>query len=154
MGFEELSHRKHTWVVQCRNTSNKCTPSPMDVLCDTTVLIYIKEKLDVFVAKIEESERPKVTGNSTQHTWPVQPVLCYWATTTGQTSTLTILYIYCTGVLKCPSLTPGSHSVYAVRTLRLTGKFIYRGNFWPFHFPLFSPQIHLISLYSNMRHEF
>ena len=45
------------------------------------------------------------------HLWLEVPVLCHWATTTGQLPALTILYMYCTGGTECFSHTPGSHSV-------------------------------------------
>ena len=36
-----------------------------------------EERLDVFEAKIEESEKASSAGNRTQDTWLVQPVLCH-----------------------------------------------------------------------------
>ena len=36
------------------------------------------------------------------HLWLEPPVLCHWATTTGQPPTLTILYVYCTGGTEMP----------------------------------------------------
>ena len=35
-----------------------------------------------YEVKIEESERPAITGSWTQDTWLKQPVLCHWATCT------------------------------------------------------------------------
>ena len=52
-----------------------------------------KENLDVFEAKIEEM----LNGWRLRDTWLVQLVLYHWATTNGKPSTLTILYMYCTG---------------------------------------------------------
>ena len=61
-------------------------------------------------------KRPAATGSWTQDTWLEPPVLCHWATATGQPPALTILYMYCTGGTECLSRTPGSHSVCAIRT--------------------------------------
>ena len=45
---------------------------------------------------------PAATGNRTQDTWLLQPVLRHWAMTTGQPPSLTILNIYCTGCTEVP----------------------------------------------------
>ena len=57
----------------------------------------------MYEAKVEESEkRPAATRSQTQDTWLEPPVLCHWATTTGQPPALTILYMYCTGGTEIP----------------------------------------------------
>ena len=51
-----------------------------------------KHKRDrCYDAKIEESEKAVSRRNRTQDIWLVQPVLCHWAMTTGQSPALTIL---------------------------------------------------------------
>ena len=60
------------------------------------------ENLDVLRRKQREVKRPAVAGNLTQDTWLVQPVLCHWATTTGQPPAPTILYMYCIGGIEMP----------------------------------------------------
>ena len=56
------------------------------------ILLYncfcFKESFKMLWGEMEESEKASVTGQSS---WLVQPVLCHWATTTGQPLTLTIL---------------------------------------------------------------
>ena len=78
------------------------------------LMLEIKE----YEAKIEESEKASRHRESNQgHLWLEPPLLCHWATTTGQPPTLTIFYMYCTGGTECLSHTPGSHSACTVRTL-------------------------------------
>ena len=59
------------------------------------ILLYncfcFKESFKMLWGEMEESEKASVTGQSS---WLVQPVLCHWATTTGQPLTLTILNTY------------------------------------------------------------
>ena len=71
-------------------------------------------------------EMAGATGNQTQDTWLVQPVLHHWATTTRQPSQSSICAAQV--VLKCLSCTPGSHSVYVVSWVQ----------FWLLAFSLFS----------------
>ena len=56
-----------------------------------------------YEAKREESEKAGSCQESNPgHIWLEPPVvLCHWAITAGQPTTLTILYIYCTGGTEC-----------------------------------------------------
>ena len=69
--------------------------------------IFKLKEFRCYEGKIEESEK----GSSRHelhpgYLWLEPSVLCYWATTAGQTPTLKILYMYCTGGTECPSRTP------------------------------------------------
>ena len=58
-------------------------------------------------------KRPAVVRNRSWDTWLVQPVLCHWATTTGQPPAPTIFYIYYTGCTEVPQ----SHTQQPLGTL-------------------------------------
>ena len=100
--------------------------STFALLKGTELILMLREscltlEIDEFrcyEAKIEEGEKASSCQESNPgHLWLEPPVLCYWATTTGQPPALTILYMYCTGGTECLRHIPGSLSVCVVRTL-------------------------------------
>ena len=54
-----------------------------------------------YEAKSEKAGSPQESNPG--HLWLEPPVLCHWATATGQPPTPTILYMYCTGGTECLS---------------------------------------------------
>ena len=86
--------------------STQCTPS----------LILI-ERIPEDLLKWKKWKGQQSAKNWTQDTWLTQPVLCHWATTTGQPPVLTILYLYCTGGTEMPQSQTRQPLSMSVRTV-------------------------------------
>ena len=115
------SQKACTDLKTCHNQVKLLTKVHKDIYIVEKIYSYPREKerhisflineFRCYEAKIEESEK---TGSH----WESNPGhFCHLATTPGQPPAPTILYMYCISGTECLSLTPGSHSVCAIRIL-------------------------------------
>ena len=98
-------HWKHSyWYIQMAYSTIHIGYCRLHVEWTNTI-----KKFRCYEAK-QKVKRPAVAGSlKPWHLWLKLPVLCHWATTTGQPPTVKILYVYCSGGTESLSLTPGSH---------------------------------------------
>ena len=88
----------------------------VEQICTTGT--YLVREFRCYEVKIEESEKAGSRWESNPGHLEL-PVLCHWATVTGQPPAFTIFYMCCTGGTECLSHTPGSHSVFSSHKIQI-----------------------------------